>query len=305
MTSSATGKSDETRTRGLGRGLSALFDEGQDQTEGDTGSSKASSPGKGVDLIPIEYIIANPDQPRKIFKSEDLQELSDSIAEKGLLQPILVRPSKAKADHFEIVAGERRWRAAQKAQLHELPCLIRELTDRETLEIAIVENVQRSDLRPTEEARAFKQLIETFGHTQADVAEAVGKSRVHITNMLRLLALPDSVLAFLDEGQLSAGHARAIANTPDPESLAREIVEKGLSVRGAEQLARQSASRGKPKSSSQTTSGKDADTRALEANLTEQLGLDVDLRHSGEKGELRIKYSTLEQLDELCRRLSQ
>ena len=204
------------------------------------------------------------------------------------------------------VAGERRWRAAQRAKVHEVPCLVRELTDRETLEVAIVENVQRSDLNPVEEARAFKQLTEKFGHTQEDVAKAVGKSRVHVANTLRLLALPDPVLDMLQAGKITAGHARAIATAPDPASLAVQVMEQGLSVRATEALARQAA-QGKSTSGSKSSgggSGKDADTKALETDLTERLGIFVDIRHKGEKGEIRLKYTNLEQLDDLCRRLS-
>lgn len=296
-----TGK-DESRTRGLGRGLSALFDEGEAADSGEARSEGGSA--QGVKMLPIETIYPNPDQPRKRFTDQELEELSESIADKGLLQPILVRPSSSRSGEFEIVAGERRWRAAQKARIHEIPCLVRELTDRETLEIAIVENVQRSDLTPVEEARAFRQLTETYGHTQSEVAEAVGKSRVHITNMLRLLALPDAILDMIERGELSAGHGRAIANVSDPISLAQEIIDKGLSVRGAEALARKTSTRTSGASSSTRSSDKDADTRALESNLSEQLGLSVELKHNGEKGELRIRYSTLEQLDELCRKLS-
>ena len=235
----------------------------------------------------------------------ELQALSDSIAEKGIVQPILVRP--VGEDAYEIVAGERRWRAAQKARLHEVPALVRELTDRETLEIGIVENVQRADLNPVEEAQAYKQLIERFGHTQEDVAQAVSKSRSHVANMVRLLALPDTVLTYLANGQISAGHARAIANAPGPAALAVLIVEKGLSVREAEKLARdaqtggvETKSAGKPAANGD----KDADTRALEADITSRLGLSVDIRHGAKGGEIRVQYKTLEQLDDVCRRLS-
>ncbi|PWE18348.1 chromosome partitioning protein ParB [Marinicauda salina] len=293
------------RTRGLGRGLAALLGEGE-EAEGLRGEAADAGGGRGVREIPIELIERNPDQPRQAFDEDALSELADSIAEKGLLQPLLVRPAPGAEERYQIVAGERRWRAAQKARLHAAPCLVRELTDRETLEIAIVENVQRTDLNAVEEARAFRQLIENFGHTQEEVARAVGKSRVHVANTLRLLALPDPVLDRLARREISAGHARAVASAPDPAALADEIVEKGLSVRAAEALARKSgAPERKGRSRAPSGGGKDADTRALEADLSERLGLEVDLSHTGEAGELRIRYSTLEQLDDLCRRLTQ
>lgn len=297
------------RSRGLGRGLSALLGEG---AEADAVRDEAEAAHDipqntaGVKVLSIDLLEPNPDQPRRIFTEDELQELSESIAEKGLLQPILVRPMPHDHTRYQIVAGERRWRAAQRAKVHEVPCLVRELTDRETLEVAIVENVQRSDLNPVEEARAFKQLTEKFGHTQEDVAKAVGKSRVHVANTLRLLALPDPVLDMLQAGKITAGHARAIATAPDPASLAVQVMEQGLSVRATEALARQAA-QGKSTSGSKSSgggSGKDADTKALETDLTERLGIFVDIRHKGEKGEIRLKYTNLEQLDDLCRRLS-
>ncbi|MAK65231.1 MAG: chromosome partitioning protein ParB [Maricaulis sp.] len=296
------------KNRRLGRGLSALL--GESETEGysappaEAGEARPKS-RDGVRTLPIELIRPNPDQPRKTMTEAELQALSDSIAEKGIVQPILVRP--VGEDAYEIVAGERRWRAAQKARLHEVPALIRELTDRETLEIGIVENVQRADLNPVEEAQAYKQLIERFGHTQEDVAQAVSKSRSHVANMVRLLALPETVLTYLANGQISAGHARAIANAPGPAALAVLIVEQGLSVREAEKLARdaqaggvETKSAGKPASSGD----KDADTRALEADIASRLGLNVDIRHGAKGGEIRVQYKTLEQLDDVCRRLS-
>lgn len=298
---------DKERTRGLGRGLSALFDEGEEadaiRGEADTGS-RSSAPG--VRQVPVELIEPNPDQPRKRFTESDLAELAESVAEKGLLQPLLVRPLPGSGERYQIVAGERRWRAAQRARLHEVPVIVREFTDRETLEIAIVENVQRADLNAVEEARAFKQLIENFGHTQDEVARAVGKSRAHIANTLRLLALPKSVLDRLEAGEITPGHARAIASSPDPEALAERVVKEGLSVRATESAARQSGAPTRPGSGPKGGGReKDPDTKALEADLTERLGLEVDLRHAGETGELRIRYSSLEQLDDLCRRLSQ
>ena len=296
-------------SRGLGRGLSALLGEGEeaDAIRADTANAKRSSSSRdGVQILPVELVQPNPDQPRKTFTEADLAELSESIATKGLLQPILVRPMSGETERYQIVAGERRWRAAQRAQLHEVPCLVRELTDRETLEIAIVENVQRADLNPVEEARAFRQLVETFGHTQEDVAKAVGKSRAQVANTLRLLAMPKAVLAHLEAGSLTAGHARAIATAPNPEALAEQIIRDGLSVRAAEALARNASGQApERKSASSASQPKDADTRALEADLSSRLGLAVEIKAKGEQGELRVRFSSLEQLDDVCRRLSQ
>ncbi len=303
------GDDDKPRSRGLGRGLSALLGEGEAvdaAREMESAADSVSRTLSGVRTIPIELIEPNPDQPRKTFNEAELSELAESIAEKGLIQPLLVRPMPGATERYQIVAGERRWRAAQKARLHEAPCVVRELTDRETLEIAIVENVQRSDLNAVEEARALRQLVETFGHTQEDVARALGKSRAHVANTLRLLALPNKVLDRLAAGEISAGHARAVATVPDPVGLVDEIVAKGLSVRAAEALARKSAGRSERKGGAQPPrSEKDADTRALEADLAARLGLDVEIVHSGERGEVRVRFGTLEQLDEICRRLSQ
>jgi ParB family chromosome partitioning protein len=260
--------------------------------------------------IPVELIAPNPDQPRKIISESELDALSKSVAEKGVVQPILVRPISGPEERYQIVAGERRWRAAQRAQLHEVPAVVRELTDQETLEIGIVENIQRADLNPVEEARAYKQLIERFGHSQEEVAQAVSKSRSHVANMVRLLSLPSDVLDHLAEGRLSAGHARAIATAPDPSALAETIVDQGLSVRNAERLAREAMDRPEPakaKSASKPAAAapeKDADTRDFERHIADRLGLEVDIRHDGAGGELRIRYTKLEQLDDLARRLT-
>jgi len=285
------------RTRGLGRGLSALMN------DGDVQDAQLSTEAGGQTL-PIEDISANPDQPRRVFSDGDLQALAASIEEKGLLQPILVRPSPT-GSGYQIVAGERRWRAAQIAQLHDIPVLIRELTDRETLEIGIVENVQRADLNPVEEARAYRQLVERFEHTQEEIARAVGKSRSHIANMMRLLALPESVLDYLSAGRLSIGHARAIATATNPEVLADNIVNQGLSVRQAENLMKAPPSRKALETKSANTD-KDADTRAVEQDLSRRLGLDVAIDHNAknEKGSVTIRYTKLEQLDDICRRLN-
>ena len=288
------------RTRGLGRGLSALLNDGDVADAPETAN-------KGVRLIPIEDIKANPDQPRRVFAKEDLDSLAASIAEKGLLQPVLVRPSP-EGDGYQIVAGERRWRAAQLARLHEIPVLVRDLTDRETLEIAIVENVQRADLNPVEEARAYRQLVERFEHTQDEIARAIGKSRSHIANTMRLLALPESVLDHLAAGRISAGHARAIATSDDPAALAEQIIRDGLNVRQAEKLAKGPAPTKRAPETKSATPEKDADTRALEQDLSHRLGLTVEIAHgAGPKrdgGAVTIRYASLDQLDDICRRLN-
>ena len=286
--------------RGLGRGLSALLEE----TEVAADEPQAVA---GVRTAPIELLRRNPDQPRRTFPDEEIDGLAASIREKGLLQPILVRPAPGAAGEYQIVAGERRWRAAQRAGLRELPIIVRELDDAETLEIAILENVQREDLNPVEEAGGYKVLIDRFGRTQEAVAQVVGKSRSHIANTLRLLTLPDSVQTMLVEGQLSAGHARAIMTSENPVALAQAVVERGLNVRDTETLARQVA--GRPAKPSTRSAGrpapvKDADTRALENDLSDVLGLSVEVIDNGGEGEIRIRYATLEQLDDLCRRLT-
>jgi len=294
------------KNKRLGRGLSALLGETQEETfeSSETGTTGSDRP-RGVTEISIDLIQPNPDQPRKTMVEAELAALAESIAEKGVVQPILVRPVDG-GTRYEIVAGERRWRAAQRARLHEIPALVRELTDRETLEIGIVENVQRADLNPIEEAQSYRQLIDRFGHTQEDVAQAVAKSRSHIANMMRLLNLPDGIQKYVADGQLSAGHARAIATAPNAQELADEIIARGLSVREAERLAKgvaapEKKSRGKSNGAGED---KDADTRALEADIMSRLGLSVDIRHGAKGGEIRVHYQTLEQLDDVCRRLS-
>jgi ParB family chromosome partitioning protein len=291
----------EPRTRGLGRGLSALLEETAPEAGG---TEEARSPRE----VPVELIRRNPEQPRKSFSEDDIEELAASIREKGVLQPILVRPAPGAPGEYQIVAGERRWRASQRAQLKTIPVLIREFDDLEVLEVAVIENVQRADLNPVEEAQGYKALLERFGRTQESVAQAVGKSRSHIANALRLLALPADVRAHLESGRLSAGHARAIAAAPDPSGLARRIVDDGLNVRQAEALARTAAQPPEPKSaegrSASPRRGGDADARALAADLEEILGLPVEIDYRGGKGELRVKYKTIDQLDDLCTRLS-
>jgi ParB family chromosome partitioning protein len=282
--------------RGLGRGLSALMDENAGGTD---------APAGGVRELPIELVDRNPKQPRMDFDGDELNLLAASIRDKGLLQPILVRAAPDQPGHYQIVAGERRWRAAQIANLKLIPALIRELDDLETLEIGIIENVQRIDLNPYEEAAAYKALIDRFGRTQEQIAEAVGKSRSHVANALRLLGLPEFVLHALRTNIMSAGHARAIAAAPDPESLARIVIDEGLSVRAAEALARKAqASPARPRARLQADVVRDADTQALEQDISSLLGLEVQILDRGGAGEMRIGYATLEQLDDLCRRLT-
>jgi len=255
---------------------------------------------------PIERLRRNPDQPRRQFMEGDINELADSIREVGILQPILVRPAPDSAGDYQIVAGERRRRAAQMAGLKTVPILVRELDDLAVLEIGIIENVQRADLNPVEEALGYRALIERFGRTQEAVAQTVGKSRSHVANALRLLSLPDEVQSLLLSGALSAGHARAIVSASDPVGLARHIVDGGLSVRATEALVRKggSSSAARPSRPGKAAGFKDADTRALETDLSDILGLDVEIFDRDGAGEIRISYATLEQLDDLCRRLT-
>ncbi|WP_294622439.1 ParB/RepB/Spo0J family partition protein [uncultured Roseovarius sp.] len=294
----------KTKQRGLGRGLSALMaDVAEDSAQ--TGEAP-KAPERD---IPIEKILPNPDQPRRSFDPEKLDDLAASIKEKGIIQPLIVRPKPDTDGAFEIVAGERRWRAAQMAKLHEVPVLIREFDDTEVLEVAIIENIQRADLNPVEEAAGYQQLMDKFGHTQERLAEALGKSRSHIANSMRLLGLPSEVQTYLGEGQLSAGHARALITSDDPAKLAREVIKKGLSVRETEKLAKKPMGNifsedGNRKKS--TAPAKDADTKALEGDLSANLGMKVSLNHKPgqENGQITISYDTLDQLDELCRLLS-
>lgn len=290
----------KSKPRGLGRGLSALMADVAVEPakgEGDRGS-------RGDLNVPIENISANPNQPRRDFDPDDLRDLSNSIREKGVIQPLIVRP--AGEGRYEIVAGERRWRAAQMARLHEVPVLVRDFDDAEMLEVAIIENVQRADLNAMEEAAGYRQLMDSFGHTQEKLAEALGKSRSHIANTLRLLTLPDDVQNMLRHGQLTAGHARALITAENPLELARRIVRDGLSVREAERLAKapgQEAGRSKPAPKTRT---KDADTRALEDDLAAALKMKVSIEHrpDGESGRMVISYGSLDELDSLCAKLT-
>ena len=278
------------RERGLGRGLGALLGEGA--------ALAGAAPG-GTATVPIDSLSAGPYQPRRRFDAEQLEALAASIRERGIMQPILVRSDRGRAGRYQIVAGERRWRAAQLAKLHEVPVIVRALDDRDALEIAIIENVQREDLGPLEEAEGYRRLMDEFGATQEDVAREVGKSRSHVANMLRLLGLPEAVRAALDEGRLSPGHARALLGAADPAALAAKVIARGLNVRQTERLVQQQHR--VPARAARAV--KSADTAKLERDLSETLGLKVTIADRGEAGELRVAYQTLEQLDSLIARL--
>lgn len=294
------------KTRGLGRGLSALMADVAPQDERVSETQQSRRPDF---MAPIEKVFPNPDQPRRSFGAEQLEDLAASIREKGVIQPLIVRRRAAAEGTFEIVAGERRWRAAQMAQLHQLPILLRDFDDTEVLEIAIIENIQRADLNPLEEAVGYKQLMEKFGHTQDKLSEVLGKSRSYIANLVRLLQLPDEVQTYLRDGQLSAGHARALITADDPASLARKVIQAGLSVRETERLAKQGTvapdEGSSPKTKSRKPSEKDADTRALEADLSANLGMKVTIQHDNgqESGMITVHYASLDDLDVLCQKL--
>ena len=288
------------RQRGLGRGLSALLGENVAESAPVNGEAQPS----GVRSVPIETLKPNPDQPRKHFSAESLEELTASIRDKGVLQPILVRAQPGQEGVWQIIAGERRWRAAQAARLKMVPVIERPMNDVEVMEVAIIENVQRSDLNPVEEALAYGSLMARFGRTQDALAGVVGKSRSHVANTIRLLQLPDAVLNHVMENRLTAGHARALITAPDPEALAEQVISKGLNVRQTEALARRTVEGPrKAKAKPGHTGEGAADVAALEQDLADALGLKVALSDKGGKGEITIKYGTLEQLDDLCRRL--
>ena len=279
----------------LGRGLAALLG---DATDDSAAADRRGNPRK----TPVEFLRPNPRNPRKSFEETDLDELAASIKERGIIQPVLVRAIPRVADAYEIIAGERRWRAAQRAGLHEIPIVILEAGDREALEIAIVENVQRADLNALEEAAGYAQLAADYGYSHADIARIIGKSRSHIANTLRLTGLPDHARALLATGKLSPGHARALLALANPDAVADRIVAQGLTVRDVERLGQNEAD--KPlKSQVKAPAKVDPDTRALEEKLGVALGARVTIRHSGESGEIRVKFSNFEQLDDFCRRL--
>lgn len=280
--------------RSLGRGLSALL--GSPAAEGEIAAAAARS----LRTIPVEQVHPGRFQPRQRFDDAEMAALAESVRAKGILQPILVRPKADSPGAFEIVAGERRWRAAQLAQMHEIPAIIRELTDQDALELAIVENVQRQDLSPIEEAEGYRRLMDEFGNTQDDLAQHVGKSRSHIANTVRLLSLPESVRNMLENSQISVGHARALLNSPDALAMAMIVASKGLNVRQTERLVQSGRSTA---AKIRRRREKDSDTRALERDLTARLGLNVSIAPDGEAGEIAIRYKTLEQLEMIAHRL--
>jgi len=289
------------RPHGLGRGLSALLG---DVAREEPVAPAASPSSKAVQNIEVSLIQPHPEQPRRHFDEGALQELADSIAKRGVIQPIIVRPH---GGGFQIVAGERRWRAAQRAQLHRIPAIVRDFDEQETLEIALIENIQREDLNPIEEAEAYRKLIGDFQHTQDALGRIVGKSRSHIANLMRLLDLPASVQQQVMEQKISMGHARALIGVPDCETLARRVEEKGLSVRDTEQLVRRMKTGDDTPAARRTGAAAepDADIASLEQHLADILGLKVDIQHEGNGGgTLTLRYSTLDQLDMLCQRLS-
>ena len=290
---------DDVSKRRLGRGLAALIGE-MDQP---VPSGEARVSVSADRQVPIEFVSRNPRNPRRYFDEAVLQELAGSIRQHGIVQPVVVRTRDA--DRYEIIAGERRWRAAQLAGLVEIPVIVRDVDDRTALELAIVENVQRADLNPLEEALGYEQLIAEHGYTQNDLGEIIGKSRSHVANSLRLLKLPDPVRGMLADGSLSAGHARALVPTSDPVALARVIASKGLSVRDAERLAQNDikAQGAPPAAEGSSVGSKDSDTLALERSLSDRLGLSVSISHKGQGGQMKIAYKSLEQLEDICRLL--
>ncbi|RWB05999.1 ParB/RepB/Spo0J family partition protein [Mesorhizobium sp.] len=289
--------SEDLSRKRLGRGLAALIGE-IDRP------AAVEKPGMNADgKVPIEFLSPNPKNPRRHFGDADLTDLAQSIREHGVVQPVVARPSPTQAGRYEIIAGERRWRAAQRAGLSEIPIIVRDVNDRTALELAIIENVQRTDLNPVEEAMGYQQLIDDHGYTQADLGQVIGKSRSHVANTLRLLKLPDVIRDMLVDGALSAGHARTLVTAQDPAGLAKRIVEDGLSVRQAEALAQMPAGAPTVKRQPAAPVQKDADTRALEKFMTDTLGMFVTIEHNERGGVISVAYRTLEQLDELCRRL--
>ncbi len=299
--------------RGLGRGLSALLgEEDAAPKAGKATPAEAKTPNTQYTdqlEVPVEFLEPNPFQPRRVFTEDDLKDLTASVKERGIIQPIIVRSKPGEEGRYQIIAGERRWRAAQRAQLHDVPVRVKNLDDAQALEIAIVENVQRADLNPIEEARGYRQLMDEFSYTQDALSKFIGKSRSHIANTVRLLSLPEGVQVMLADGRLSAGHARAILPCENVMELAKKIASKGLSVREAEALAKRQeggagATSTKDKRDGGAFSAKDADTRDLEKRLTAAIGMKVEIdAKSTEKGSVRIKYRSLEQLDDICKRL--
>ena len=285
---------DAARSR-LGRGLAALI--------GDVGTESSAERPRGQRRAPTTSLRPNARNPRRVFSEDELDELTASLRERGMIQPIVARPVRGAPDAYEIIAGERRWRAAQRAGLHEVPVVIIEATDEESLQLAIIENVQRADLNPLEEAEGYRALMEDFSHTQDDIAKMVGKSRSHVANTLRLLKLPPSIRGYIIKGKLDAGHARMLVGQPNAEKLAEEIVARGLNVRQVEEIARQESGRNGKPHPRKGSAEKSADTLALEKRLSDALGLVVNVDAHGERGVVSIRYRSLDQLDDLAQRL--
>lgn len=292
----------------LGRGLAALIGEMDQPVVAENATNEPASQASNLvdNMVAVELVRANPDNPRRLFSNDELGDLANSIRQHGIVQPILVRPIvDADPYQYEIIAGERRWRAAQLAELHNIPVIIREVADKQALEIAIIENVQRSDLNPIEEATGYQQLIDDHQYSQAEMAQVIGKSRSHVANTLRLLKLPEGVQAMVSTNALTAGHARALVTADNPEELAKRIADEGLSVRQVEALMQTPQPAAKKQRSAEETS-KDTDTMALERSLSDLLGLKVAVSFKTDgSGEVKIKYQSLEQLDDICRRLQQ
>ncbi len=300
------------KNRGLGRGLAALFGDDEELTAEDfegVGSGSNFDEDMSYRMMPVEWLTPCPFQPRRHFDKDALKELAESISVHGIIQPLLVRPLPDEDNSYEIIAGERRWRAAQLAQLHEVPVTIQYLTDSAVLELALIENLQREDLTSVEEADAYQRLMDEYGHTQEKLAATLGKSRSHIANTLRLLSLPDSVKKMVNDGELTAGHARTLVGAENPEALAKEIVEQKLSVRDAEKIKagnREPSPQGGGlgTKSAPKKPEKSVDVRALEEELSNLLGLGVQIASSGKGGQLMIEYKSLDQLDDILHRLS-
>jgi ParB family transcriptional regulator, chromosome partitioning protein len=295
MTANPGKLADDSRSR-LGRGLAALI--------GDMDAETSVERPRGQRRVPTASLRPNPRNPRRVFSNTELDELVASLRERGIIQPIIARPVQGAADLFEIIAGERRWRAAQRAGLHDVPVVIVEASDAEALQLAIIENVQRADLNPLEEAEGYRALIEEFGNSQDEIAKIVGKSRSHVANTLRLLKLPETIKSYIHAGKLSAGHARMLIGQPDAERLAEEVVARGLNVRQVESIARDAAGKGgKARRAMRRGSAKSANVVALEKRISDALGLAVSINESKRGGVLTIRYRSFEQLDEVLRRL--
>jgi ParB family chromosome partitioning protein len=288
---------DEAARSRLGRGLAALI--------GDVGAESATERPRGPRRLPTDALRPNARNPRRIFSNDELEELTASLRERGIIQPIVVRSVRGASETYEIIAGERRWRAAQRAGLHEVPVAIIEATDAEALQLAIIENVQRTDLNALEEAEGYRALMDEFGNSQEDIAKIIGKSRSHVANTLRLLKLSDQIKAHIHNGKLSAGHARMLIGQPNAEKLAEEIVARGLNVRQVEAIARRETRDNNKSNPRKAAALNDADTQALEKRLSDALGLVVSITPHGDRGVISIRYETLEQLDDLARRLEQ